>query len=67
MVPPSLIYANGIGFTVDQGTVGGAGTYLINGNSTQTWTFSEPVVRPVSLLNRAEKLGLRVFSLVNFP
>lgn len=42
--PTAGAFPNGIGYTVDAGSVGGAGTYLIPGASTQTWTFSEPAM-----------------------
>lgn len=42
--PTAGAFPNGIGYTVDQGTVGGGGTYLITTGTTQTWTFSEPAM-----------------------
>lgn len=42
--PTAGAFANGITFTVDQGVPGASGTYLINGSSTQTWTFSQPAM-----------------------
>jgi len=42
--PTAGAFANGIGFTVDQGVPGGSGTYLITTGTTQNWTFSEPAM-----------------------
>lgn len=40
--PTAGAFPNGISYTVDQGFAGGSGTYLINANSTQNWTFGQP-------------------------
>lgn len=42
--PTAGAFSNGITFTVDQGVPGASGTYLINGSSTQTWTFGQPAM-----------------------
>lgn len=42
--PTAGAFSNGITFTVDQGVPGASGTYLINGSSTQNWTFGQPAM-----------------------
>lgn len=42
--PTAGAFANGIGFSVDQGFAGAAGTYLITASTTQTWTFTAPAM-----------------------
>ncbi|MFD5570472.1 hypothetical protein [Streptomyces cadmiisoli] len=42
--PTAGTFGNGINWSVDQGTAGGAGTYLITTGTTQTWTFDQPAM-----------------------